>query len=139
MRIALKSTRRKAVVGTLAVVLGVAASLGLPALADENHATGETNDQVDRIADDGSIIPESESDALDENPIDSRAELVEIEKTLDPAGSSAFFICADEGADVYTVIAGYGEVPEDAKVNPNAGPLEKDSDPCAGRDWVVGN
>jgi len=139
MGYSLDSTRRRVTAATIVVALGVAISLGVPALADDEQSTVDSSQPVDRIADDGSIIPEAEHDldADADGVISDRAELVEIEKSLDPAADPGSYICADEGAEQYTIVHAYPNSGE-AKINPDAGPLVKDPDPCEGLDWVVG-
>lgn len=135
MGYSLDSTRRRVTAATIVVALGVALSLGVPALADDEHST-DGSQPVDRIADDGSIIPEAPHDAEGDG-IYSHAELVEIEKDLDPEGSPYSYVCANEGAAEYRVVQSYPNTGE-AKVNPNAGPVVDNADPCEGFDWVVG-
>lgn len=125
-------TQHKFATGGVLAVVAVAASLSVPALAHDS----DSDNSVDRVADGGTIIPEPEPTG-EKNPIDSREELAEIERALDVQGSPAFYVCADKGSEIYTVVAGH-EPPEDAKVNPEAGPVQEVPDPCEDRDWVVG-
>lgn len=137
MRYPLDTPRITAAVGALVLALAVAVPVGLTAVADEDDGT--TAQQPERnIAEDGSIIPEPHPEPEAKDAIDSLAELTAYEKELDPAGSPAIYVCANEGDSNITVVEGH-EAPADAVVNPDAGPVKELPDPCAGSDWVVGD
>lgn len=134
----LSTTRSRVAAGALFTTLGIGLSFGLlPALADEDHPTTDVEAPGSRLAEDGSIIPEPDPEPESKDAIESRAELAELEKAVDPVGSPAVYVCANEGAYEYRVVQGH-EAPEDAKVNEDAGPVNELPDPCAGFDWVVG-
>lgn len=138
MRYSMHTTRARVAAVVFSVGLAAAVAFGLPAVGDEGAPPPDTEPPPSRVADDGSIIPEPDPPSDPEDAVESRAELVAIEKQLDPEGSPAIFVCASEGDFKVKVIEGH-EPPPDAKTNPLAGPLlEAAADPCAGYDWVVG-
>jgi hypothetical protein len=110
----------------------------IPAVAhDDGHEHDDASSEP-ASAEDPSFDPEPIEEPRPEDAIASRDELIAIEKQVDPQGSPAVFVCANNGAFEYKLVEGT-EVPADAKVNPLPGLLDREAaDPCAGFDWVVG-
>lgn len=121
-------------IAALVVAGGGVAWLG-PAVADESHDHGSPP----------AVLEEPVGEPEPELPkvLVTRDYLVEYEASLDPAGSAATYVCANEGDETLMVVAGK-EAPADAVADPDPGPGPEKAgdleplDPCHGKSLIVG-
>lgn len=131
MRISRRTRLGAAVAGLLVAGTGVGA---WQAVAADDVA--DPNDPPERIAPDGSIIPEPDPAPGAGDAIETRDDVARIERMIDPNNDPATFVCANKGDFEVRVVEGHTP-PADAKANVLAGPSIT-LDPCLGFDWVVG-
>ncbi len=120
----------------MVLLLGLLAVVTLGSLPALGHGDEGIQEQEGRIAPDGSMIPEPVYSGPIE-VVDSREELEAIEKEIDPGGSPSTYVCADVGDENVTIVQ-ERFAPEDAKPDPDAGPLVEAKEPCADESMVVG-
>lgn len=116
---------------------GVAVMWLGPAIADDGHDEAA----APAAAEDPSVEPEPEPD-LPKVPV-TLDYLIDYERSMDPAGTSAAYVCANEGDETLRVVFGK-QAPPNAVADPNPGPGPKESgdleplDPCEGKSLIVG-
>lgn len=118
------------------------ASLVVPALAHDEGAERESSSEgASPGTGTPSSTPEETLKPIPEvpgPPILSRADLERYEAELDPDGSPLSYVCANVG-DTEFVVVQVRPAPKGLEPDPDAGPVEKLDDPCAGKSLIVGN
>ncbi|MFS3130140.1 hypothetical protein ACLM5J_17190 [Nocardioides sp. Bht2] len=119
------------------VVLSGALASFAPAIADDAFREAP-KPRTDR---EPSVRPELEP-YLPKVPV-TLDYLIDYERSMDPAGTSAAYVCANEGDESLTVVFGKQAPPNAvADLNPGPGPEESGDyeplDPCEGKTLTVG-